>query len=156
MVNDRFVENVCPYDARGRPLTGVQPFDQNGRPLDVTRDPANLDQSEQYRVTYPWRNGTAMFYNVFPLPQRGLAAGAPVRGTVLAAGLWHTLLLGGDIKLDGGIRTSLWVAQAPLLILFVLRLSRPRRPADHLEAGFRQPRFATAQHVRFRFAVPPG
>lgn len=73
-----------------------------------------------------------------------------------AAGLWHTLLLGGDVRLDGGIRTSLWVAQSPLLALFVLRLSRPSRPADHLEAGFRQPRFATAQHVRFRFAVHIG
>lgn len=70
MVNDRFVENVYPYDAQGRPLTGVQLYDQNGRPLDVTRDPAYLDRSAQYRVTYPWRNGSAAFYNVFPLPQR--------------------------------------------------------------------------------------
>lgn len=69
VVNGDFVQNVYPYDAQGRPLTGVQLFDQNGRPLDVSRDPTYLD-SDQYRVGYPWRNGSAKVYNVFPLPQR--------------------------------------------------------------------------------------
>jgi hypothetical protein len=69
-VNGRPVENVYPYDAQGRPLTGVQLFDQAGRPLAISHDPAYLESSGTYRVTYPWRNGDAKTYNVFPLPQR--------------------------------------------------------------------------------------
>jgi sulfoxide reductase heme-binding subunit YedZ len=73
-----------------------------------------------------------------------------------ATALWHTLLLGGDVRLGGGIRTALWAAQAPLLVMLGLRLSRPRRPADHLEAGHRQARFATHRHAWFRLAVHTG
>lgn len=73
-----------------------------------------------------------------------------------AAGLWHTLLLGGDVRLEGSPRTALWMLQVPLLVLFVLRLVRPRRLSDHLDAGQRQSRFATARHVRLRFALHTG
>jgi HAAS domain-containing protein len=68
-----FVTNVFPYDAQGRPLTGVQLFDQDGRPLTVNRD-ARLRWSDQGddRVAraYPWYNGDQRLWNVFPLPQR--------------------------------------------------------------------------------------
>lgn len=73
-----------------------------------------------------------------------------------AAGLWHALLLGGDVQAEGAIRTAVALAQAPLLALFARRLARPRRPADHLDAGLLQQRFASTRHLLFRSGVHTG
>lgn len=90
------VGNIYPYDAAGKPLTGVQLFDQDGRPIDVAPQPdctstpadplppLDLEKYEladvpcsddaggalQPRIFYPWSNGAADLYNVFPLPSR--------------------------------------------------------------------------------------
>ncbi|MGY0390026.1 HAAS signaling domain-containing protein [Nocardioides sp. WG-D5] len=93
----RWVNNIYPYDASGKPLTGVQLFDQEGKPIDVVTQPDctstsaaplpplavdELDMAEvactdemtgeplQPRIFYPWSNGAAQLYNVFPLPSR--------------------------------------------------------------------------------------
>jgi hypothetical protein len=67
-----YIRNVFPYDAEGRPLTGVQLFDQKGRPLGVS--PESYYDSYQLggtRVTtYSWFNGGQRLTNVFPLPVR--------------------------------------------------------------------------------------
>lgn len=82
--------------------------------------------------------------------------------TLGVLGFYLALLLGPSFYLRQWMGRWVWLlahqfaALSYAAGLFVLRLSRPRRPADHLEAGFRQPRFATAQHVRFRFAVHTG
>lgn len=73
-----------------------------------------------------------------------------------ATALWHTLALGGDLRMEGALRTLLWVAQVPLLTLLVLRLTHPRRPADHLNAPRRHRRFAGARLETFRVAVHTG
>jgi hypothetical protein len=46
-----------------------------------------------------------------------------------AVALWHALALGTEIRIDGVARTPTWALQIPLLMLIVLRLLRPRRPA---------------------------
>ncbi|MDQ4113072.1 MAG: hypothetical protein M3306_18550 [Actinomycetota bacterium] len=93
----KWVSNIYPYDASGKPLTGVQLFDQEGKPIDVVTQPDctstsaaplppvtsdELDMAEvvctdemtgeplQARIFYPWSNGAAQLYNVFPLPSR--------------------------------------------------------------------------------------
>ncbi|MFE6648245.1 hypothetical protein ACFVJS_16865 [Nocardioides sp. NPDC057772] len=93
----KWVSNIYPYDASGKPLTGVQLFDQEGEPIDVVTQPDctsttavplpplavdELDTAEvactdgmtgealQPRIFYPWSNGAAQLYNVFPLPSR--------------------------------------------------------------------------------------
>ncbi|MER7555343.1 hypothetical protein ABTZ46_00285 [Nocardioides sp. NPDC126508] len=93
----KWVSNIYPYDASGKPLTGVQLFDQDGKPIDVVTQPDctsttaaplpplavdELDTAEvactdemtgeplQPRIFYPWSNGAAQLYNVFPLPSR--------------------------------------------------------------------------------------
>ncbi|HEY0889588.1 MAG TPA: hypothetical protein VGE38_08260, partial [Nocardioides sp.] len=87
----RWVTNVFPYDASGRPLVGVQLFDQNGDPINVVAapecpdgaggwtvvtvdpmcwDPMTGEQGAEGRVPYPWTNGAAQLENVFPLPTR--------------------------------------------------------------------------------------
>lgn len=93
----KWVSNIYPYDASGKPLTGVQLFDQEGKPIDVVTQPEctstsaaplpavtgdELDMAEavctdemtgeplQPRIFYPWSNGAAQLYNVFPLPSR--------------------------------------------------------------------------------------
>ncbi|MEI7057941.1 hypothetical protein WBG06_19100 [Nocardioides sp. CCNWLW239] len=92
-----WVSNIYPYDAAGKPLTGVQLFDQDGRPIDVVTQPdctstpaaplppaapdedgiltelcldENTGEALQPRIHYPWSNGAAQLYNVFPLPSR--------------------------------------------------------------------------------------
>lgn len=85
-----WVSNIYPYDAQGRPLAGVQLFDQTGKPLNVITQPeygspelaedgsvlagsAQVDPAtgeELPRIFYPWTNGAAQLYNVFPLPSR--------------------------------------------------------------------------------------
>lgn len=67
-----FVENIFPYDAHGRPLTGVQLFDQDGEPVTVGRDArVQLSQTgDRHTVSYPYYNGTRRLWNVFPLATR--------------------------------------------------------------------------------------
>lgn len=67
-----------------------------------------------------------------------------------AAGLWHTLLLGGDVRVEGVVRTVFWVAQVPLLALLLLRVCRPRRPAERLAIGGRPGGAATGRPVARR------
>jgi len=70
----RVVHNVFPFDAQGRPLTGVQLFDENGSPLSVaTYDFEYLDDGRA-SVAYPWLNGEKRLFNVFPLPERQQSA----------------------------------------------------------------------------------
>lgn len=90
------VTQIFPYDASGRPLVGVQLFDQRGKPIKVEADPScdstaanplppeeptadgelnytctdEDDQPLQPRIFYPWTNGAAQLYNVFPLTSR--------------------------------------------------------------------------------------
>ncbi len=74
------VRNVFAYDAKGRPLTGVQLFDQQGRPLAVDTD-RRLRTADGIGVVYPWLNGGQQLFNVFPLPvrtQRGLSRDSSV------------------------------------------------------------------------------
>jgi hypothetical protein len=93
----QWVSQIFPYDAAGKPLVGVQLFDQAGKPIHVITQPdctstaANplppeeptLDgelhytcqdpetgQALQARIYYPWTNGAAQLYNVFPLTSR--------------------------------------------------------------------------------------
>lgn len=93
--NGDWVSNIYPYDAAGKPLVGVQLYDQNGEPINVVTQPdceagANdphpaveddpdgwtsycTDQgydAVQPRVFYPWSNGAAQVFNMFPLPSR--------------------------------------------------------------------------------------
>jgi hypothetical protein len=65
MSNGTELTNVFAYDAKGRPLTGVQLFDQKGQALSVN---TNLIEPDATHITYPWLNGTARLFNVFPLP----------------------------------------------------------------------------------------
>ncbi|MFT4263226.1 MAG: hypothetical protein QM572_07590 [Nocardioides sp.] len=92
-----WVSQVFPYDAAGNPLVGVQLFDQTGRPISVvtqpdctstTTDPLPREEPTaggelnyvcqdeesgealQSRIFYPWTNGAAQLYNVFPLTSR--------------------------------------------------------------------------------------
>ncbi|GAA1951418.1 hypothetical protein GCM10009798_08370 [Nocardioides panacihumi] len=89
----RWVTNIYPYDASGKPLVGVQLFDQLGKPISVvsapecpddvggwTVNPVEQDtncwdvkgtgETVQGRVPYPWTNGATQLENVFPLPTR--------------------------------------------------------------------------------------
>jgi hypothetical protein len=71
-IQDRgmYVTNVFPYDAQGKPLTGVQLFDQDGRPLVVGRDARFQYGETRVTAAYPWSNGGQRLWNVFPLPGR--------------------------------------------------------------------------------------
>lgn len=97
-LDGRDVTNIYPYDAKGRPLAGVQLFDQSGKPIDITAEhvcPANQhgESGEDYvidadgnetlqcfdystgegllaTVFYPWTNGQAQLRNVFPVATR--------------------------------------------------------------------------------------
>ena len=57
--------------------------------------------------------------------------------------LWHALVLGGEFRAEGGLRTALWVAQLPLLVLFTVRLLGPHRRAESPLARQRTPRQRT-------------
>ena len=43
--------------------------------------------------------------------------------------VWHALILGLDVAYYGWIRPALWLAQIPVLLLFIRRLGAPRRGA---------------------------
>jgi hypothetical protein len=49
-----------------------------------------------------------------------------------AFGLWHALVLGGDFRLEGALRTTLWIAQVPLLALFAVRVLLPHRLVERM------------------------
>ena len=67
------VTNVRPFDAQGRPLTGVQLFDQDGNPLEVRPNSSNNTAVAPGGLTESLprldANGEAR-WNVFPLDQR--------------------------------------------------------------------------------------
>jgi hypothetical protein len=71
----KWVSNIYPYDAQGRPLVGVQLFNQIGQPINVMTQPEYVDDNGESndgrpRVSYPWTNGAAQLLNVFPIPTR--------------------------------------------------------------------------------------
>lgn len=84
----KWVSNIYPYDAKGRPLVGVQLFNQIGQPIDVITQPEYADEGCEIeddgtcisydlpedqpkpRIFYPWTNGTTQVLNVFPIPSR--------------------------------------------------------------------------------------
>jgi hypothetical protein len=65
----RQVRNVYPYDAQGRPLTGVQLVDQDGRRLFVPQRHWD-DLTEVETLLVPWRNGRTPLFSVFPLAEQ--------------------------------------------------------------------------------------
>jgi hypothetical protein len=74
------VRNVFPYDAQGRPLTGVQLYDENGRPLSVgesarspieSYDAQNSERPNTYVGQVPAVDAVGRtWWNVFPLRQQ--------------------------------------------------------------------------------------
>lgn len=86
----KWVSNIYPYDAKGRPLVGVQLFNQigqpinlvtqpeyeqpelddNGNPIDAQGNPIDPTVRQKPRVYYPWTNGATQLLNVFPIPSR--------------------------------------------------------------------------------------
>jgi hypothetical protein len=71
----QWVSQVYPYDAKGRPLVGVQLFNQIGQPIHVVTQPEYTDDIDNAnegrpRIYYPWTNGAAQLFNVFPIPSR--------------------------------------------------------------------------------------
>ena len=70
LVSDgKVVRNVFAYDTEGNPLEGVQLFDQDGRPLDVEKELAyRMRYGGRLPTIYPWSQGEAKVWNVYPLP----------------------------------------------------------------------------------------
>ena len=71
--NGRWISQIYPYDAAGKPMVGVQLFDQEGKPINLeTQTECVYDDqevpSDQTRVYYPWTNGAAQQKNVVPVP----------------------------------------------------------------------------------------
>jgi hypothetical protein len=86
----KWVSNIYPYDANGRPLVGVQLFNQIGQPINVITQPEykapeledngnEIDENGNPvdpgvarlpRIFYPWSNGATQLLNVFPIPSR--------------------------------------------------------------------------------------
>ena len=74
-VNGRWVSNIYPYDAAGRPLVGVQLFDQTGGPVSVEPQTECVYDAQEVpldtvRVFYPWTTSAGQATNVFPVPSR--------------------------------------------------------------------------------------
>ncbi|MCW2784483.1 MAG: hypothetical protein JWP74_1000 [Marmoricola sp.] len=74
-VDEKWVSNIYPYDARGNPLVGVQLFNQIGQPLNVISQAECTYKSpdtpsDKVRVYYPWTTGATQNHNVFPLASR--------------------------------------------------------------------------------------
>ena len=72
-VDGRWVSNIYPYDAQGRPLVGVQLVDQIGRPISVVTQPeygCDRNGNQLVRVLFPWRNGAGGTLNAYPLTSR--------------------------------------------------------------------------------------
>lgn len=70
----KWISQIYPYDAAGKPLVGVQLFDQEGAPIKlVTQTECVYDAQgnwiqNQGRVYYPWTNGATQQQNVVPVP----------------------------------------------------------------------------------------
>lgn len=63
--NGTELTNLFPYDAAGKPLTGVQLFTRDGTAVAVNE---SVGEDDGLSIVYPWlSNGTPRF-NVFPLP----------------------------------------------------------------------------------------
>ncbi len=75
---------------------------------------------------------------------------------VYAMALWHALALGPHVRAAGPWRSVVWVAQVPLLALFAVRLWRPRRPSDRMDARLRSPRYRRPRYVVLRVAATSG
>lgn len=75
---------------------------------------------------------------------------------VYALALWHALALGPHVRAAGPWRSVVWVAQVPLLALFALRLWRPRRPSDRMDARLRSPRYRQPRYAVLRVAATSG
>jgi hypothetical protein len=78
----KWVSNIYPYDAKGRPLVGVQLFNQIGQPINVVSQAECTyttpdTPGEDVRVYYPWTNGSVQTNNVFPLPSRVQSSSEP-------------------------------------------------------------------------------
>jgi hypothetical protein len=82
------VVNVFPYDAEGRPLTGVQLYDQNGRPLETSEESRTIyDESDgsEIRLVPGSPPGMAPRWNAFPLQQDSLDPITGAEGAVKPA-----------------------------------------------------------------------
>jgi predicted ferric reductase len=75
---------------------------------------------------------------------------------VYALALWHALVLGPHVRSAGPWRVTVWLAQIPLLALLALRLWRPRRPADRMDARLRNPRYGLPRYAVLRVAATTG
>jgi predicted ferric reductase len=73
-----------------------------------------------------------------------------------AFGLWHALVLGADFRFDGALRTTLWIAQVPLLGLFAARLLRPHRLVERMATFGGAPWPLTRRQLVLRRAVFSG
>ena len=78
----KWISQIYPYDAAGKPLVGVQLFDQEGQPLNlITQTECVYDEGgqllDQGRVYYPWTKGSTQLQNVVPVPSVIPAAGLP-------------------------------------------------------------------------------
>lgn len=51
--------------------------------------------------------------------------------------VWHTLILGADVGYYSWIRPVIWLAQLPLLALFVRRMTQPARAGELKTGGWR-------------------
>lgn len=74
-VDGRWVSNIYPYDATGRPLVGVQLFDQTGKPVAVKPQAECVYSAaevplDRVRVFYPWITVAGQARNVYPVPSR--------------------------------------------------------------------------------------
>lgn len=73
-VDGRWITNIFPYDAQGRPLVGVQLFDQTGKPVTIGVQANYRRQSDGNEagpfVPYAWSDGRTTLANVFPLAER--------------------------------------------------------------------------------------
>ena len=80
------VRNVFPYDAQGRPLTGVQLYDENGRPVAVGTSAQTPLTDDGHGVTVgqvPAVDAASrQLWNVYPLRQRVESTTDPTSGEV--------------------------------------------------------------------------
>ncbi|MFI2210221.1 ferric reductase-like transmembrane domain-containing protein [Streptomyces sp. NPDC020141] len=67
---------------------------------------------------------------------------------VYVLSVWHTLLYGTNVWYDGWFRTSIWLLQLPIAALFLLRLLRPARRSQRLNAPGAHPGSTTGWSLR--------
>jgi hypothetical protein len=90
-----------------------------------------------------WSAGILAFYLARRVPRRVWLLAHQAAALTYVLALWHALVLGGEFRAEGGLRTALWVAQLPLLVLFAVRLLGPHRRAESPLARQRTPRQRT-------------